>query len=71
MKYRYTYNFRTIDKHIIELYNTIGDRVEEVDALYEVYSRGYMIGINRLTDELTLINMANVIRVKVRIEELP
>lgn len=71
MKYKYIVTFHTVDNHVIELYNTSKERVDEVDLFLELNRCGYMIGTRYHTGELTFVNMTNVVSAKVRIEEIP
>lgn len=70
MKYKYLFTFHTVDNHVVELSTTGKERVDEADMLNALYRQGYMVGNRHYTEELTLVNMTNVVTVKVRIEEV-
>ena len=70
MRYKYIFTFHTVDKHLVELTITKEERIDEVYALNALYRQGFMVGIRNYDDQVTLINMANVITAKVRIEEV-
>lgn len=72
MKYRYTYNFRTVDGRQFQLWDELGKRVSDEDQFKRLCEKDFVYGyLPNTNKKLLMVNMAHVVTLSITVQELP
>lgn len=71
MKYRYTYNFRTVDGRTFQLWGESDKHFSEEEQFKRVVDEAFVYGYLPNTNKLLMVNLSHVVTLSITVQELP
>lgn len=71
MKYRYTYNFRTIDGRQFQLCGESDKHLSDEEQFKRIIKEEFVLGYLPNTNKLLMVNLSHVVTLSITVQELP
>lgn len=71
MKYRYTYNFRTVDGRQFQLYGESDKHLSDEEQFKRIIKEEFVLGYLPNTHKILMVNLDHVVTLSITVQELP